>query len=119
MKPPGLSCGKGNLISLEDAAIKANEKLEKEGKILYCEFPSDQDASFSLIKFNEATHEALLLNIEPLEKCKHQLIKIKKIEHGDKSKLFNTPRTRQSLGFSYECVCGKKLRRIESFEEIP
>lgn len=61
-------------IRAEYAANRANEKLEKEAKIVY----SYNGPGFSWIEsgkndnFNNAVFKALLINAELIEKCKHK-----------------------------------------------
>lgn len=106
------------------AADMANAKLEREGKIVYGS-PNGRSHTFvpGIIwnthddKTGRDTHKALLINIEPIEVCKHEK---EKVGTFIQKKVFidynNLPpiakRDSQYLGTTqveYVCQCGKKL----------
>lgn len=57
-------------ISPVDAAVYANEKIEREGKVLYGNADRPMITWFECQEKKDS-HKALLINIEPLEKCTH------------------------------------------------
>lgn len=62
--PPGGTWGQ-----LTEAVIKrCNSKLENEGKVVYAE---NIEPVWNPRPFSGAQQKALLINIEPIEKCKH------------------------------------------------
>lgn len=80
----------------------ANAKLEREGKIVFA--PTTGSAWLSHGQYNQVKYKALLINIEPIEKCKHSSDKIR---HSQKH--LSTP--------VYTCECGAKVTPKE-FEEV-
>ena len=96
----------------------ANQKLLRHAEVVYG-FPKDQptvkyyvgrwasvDKGFYSLP---ATHKALIINIEPIEKCKHEQIKV---NPNPLKKEF----TQEDLCL-YECSCGAKVKPI-GFEEV-
>lgn len=88
-------------------ANRANAKLEREGTIVYGILSHTIDASntkWDTNKIEVDTHKALLLNVEPIEKCKH-----------DKNKLaFGGVHNAE---FTFRCDCGAKVKPT-AFEEV-
>ena len=98
-------------INLKKIADVANAKLEREGKVLYGTIPKisngrspEFDGPFQITDNDHVTHKALLINIEPIEKCKHEKEKIKE---------------QRGLPFypEFKCECGAKVKPT-SFEEV-
>lgn len=58
---------------LEKMAELANAKLEREGKVVYTHSTFEKPGYWGPIEQGsfDDTHKALLINIEPIEKCKH------------------------------------------------
>jgi hypothetical protein len=56
-------------LSAEQAAEQANAKLERESRIVIGSPETNWDEAGNKIE----THKALLINIEPIEKCKHNV----------------------------------------------
>lgn len=94
-----------------DAWIKENGKVVF-GKIEVLKSPEGD--SFSFFNFcdkNFTTHKALLINIEPIEKCTHPKEKV------TGTGIMNVyPQTKKLLP-QFECDCGAKVRPKE-FEAI-
>jgi len=68
-KPEDFSPGYGTWMGTrEDAAAFANEKLEKEGRIIYC---GDMFYEWSKIRQKGHNIKAVMVNIEPIEECNH------------------------------------------------
>lgn len=100
----------------------ANAKLEREGQVVYL---SGDQSEISRIKqdeknyqvissnFKNSKHKALLINIEPIEKCTHPKEKVKVAWDGDKNKQGCLPRFSEEF---YKCECGAKVKPKE-FEE--
>lgn len=88
----------------------ANAKLEREGKIVFsigpeALFTSDYKSYFQ----NKPSHKALLINIEPIESCKH--INIASLHWlNEKSNKF------EDICFTCQ-ECGVKLKP-SNFEEV-
>jgi len=66
-------------LSPEECAERANAKLERDGKVVYGDFgrshtlvPSGQGWWTIDDKTGRNTHKALLIAIEPIEKCSHR-----------------------------------------------
>ena len=101
-------CGPFNHISAKEIALIANTKLEKEGVPVY----SDNTRTgvgdlypWCESQTKEDTHKALLICIEPINKCKHPKNKVKmkdSINNGEEW---------------YKCECGAEVRPKE-FEEV-
>lgn len=90
----------------EHCAEAANEKLENKAiKVKgFVNRPQFNYHEFST-GYTNTTHKALLINIEPLEKCNHEVNKLSMVRlDGDK------PR-------SFVCQCGKTVKPT-GFEEI-
>ncbi len=99
----------GFSITPEVAADLANNKLEREGKIVYGTEPEDKETYSALYgesKNRHSTHKALLINIENIERCQH-LIEDVVILHDYDSYAAST----------YKCKCGVKLRPTK-FEQV-
>lgn len=96
------------ILTASDAAELANAKLEKEGMRVYSTntIPCDEDwYPWCENKTKEDTHQALLICIEPINKCKHPKDRVKmkdSIKNGEEW---------------YHCECGSEVRPKE-FEEI-
>jgi len=89
------------------AANAANEKLEREGRVVYSklQFPFNSplftDWGYATIN---PTHIALLINIRPIEKCKHPKNKITILTEGE-----TIIRLDEKNYPYFECECGAKL----------
>jgi len=69
---PSDFAGSGHEPFAQYAADEANAKLEREGKVVYSEKDeNDVHWPFHQVDFQGSTHKALLINIEPIEKCMH------------------------------------------------
>lgn len=77
-------------------ADRANAKLEREGKVVFGIPGADlwEEALYS-----SSTHTAVLINIEPIEKCTHPAEKV------------------VQTTIDFQCPCGAKLKP-KTFEEI-
>lgn len=97
------------LISI---ANLANAKLERKGKVVYASDLSVVEWYSETPEF-KPTHKALLINIEPIEKCKHPAEKVK-----SKSEAIYGAFIGQLIKLDswYECECGAKVKPKE-FEE--
>lgn len=102
--------GKVSTCSSEQAAEAANAKLEREGKVVEVQLGFVGQVYNSNLFSSETKVKALLINIEPLETCKHPKEKI-----GVRS-LFKIGVADFKDG-NYECECGAKVKPKE-FEEI-
>lgn len=60
----------------EYAARFANEKLEREGRLVFAEY---HNPPWNNVSFQEAKFRATLINIEPTEFCKHPTNKLSKL----------------------------------------
>jgi len=96
---------------LQRYADLANAKLEHEGVIVEGDKYTDTDnckngwqVSYGL---TSKTHKAILINIETIEKCKHEKVKAQYVTTDDLD---------NQVVF-YKCECGAKVRPT-SFEEI-
>lgn len=91
----------------EEMAKLCNEKLEREGKVIYGIDEKDWHIKEPYIKSTGeklTTHKALLINIEAIEKCKHPIESIKA----------NDP----NIIHGFICSnCGAKVKPT-SFEEV-
>ena len=89
------------------AANLANAKLEREGKVVYQynKGPWSQTSLESFTGIKEQDHRALLINIEPIEKCTHPKEKVNEIYDGG-----------YPIG-EFQCECGAKVKPKE-FEEV-
>lgn len=94
--------------TLEQCANFANAKLEREGKTVYTDHITDPFWSDENDKYE--THKALLINIEPIEKCEHPKNKI--IRRRVDFSVINQVAT----NIIYECECGARVEP-ESFKE--
>lgn len=90
--------------SPEQAAAFANGKLEREGKLFYCQIDKYGLCDVSRGLRGDHTHRALVINLGPLEKCKHEPHKI--IHVGTYPNYLY-----------YECECGAAVRPTK-FEEV-
>lgn len=95
----------------EIIADRANAKLERECVRVYGHVPAPgMPQGFSVKTEIPPTHTALLINIQPIEKCKHSKEVIKKVicvyEYNDGKE--------QEL--IYKCQCGVKVKP-KTFEE--
>jgi len=94
---------------IREAAI-ANAKLEREGKVVFGKL----NISNKMDEFGERnldktdTHQALLINIKPIEKCKHV---ISSSRNGDGPWELSTQ-------FLICSACGAKLKPPESYEAV-
>lgn len=93
----------------EVAADIANDKLEREAKVVYSLgepnwrwYTTRNDNSID-------THTALLINIEPIVKCTHPYEKVKP---DSKSLLYHPLK----LDFLYRCECGQIVRPVKFYE---
>lgn len=95
-------------ITCEEAAAQSNEKLQREGKVVYfLDEPDMEWMTYSAYKkfVPNAKYKAIFIKIEPIEKCKHEAGKIKSCLYkcGD----FVT----------YQCECGARVVPCE-FKEV-
>lgn len=93
----------------KEAADIANAKLEREGKVVYArqygvgKFDSWSDSGFRSEHEGQCNVKALLINIEPIEKCTHP----------DKS-----VKPKQDIGgIWFECQCGARVVPTEFKEQ--
>lgn len=89
----------------------ANDKLEREGKVVYGGMNTTSDGKtnsepFFIMRIDKyyRTHKALLINIEPIESCKHPKEKVSG-QYADEN------------GVIFKCKCGIRVRPKE-FEEV-
>lgn len=105
----------GRLRSIMAADI-ANAKLEKEGCLIYCDKEGGR-ANWSLNKTG-AKYKALIINIEPIEKCDHPKDKINVLVNLQKrdinASFFSNPYSEISLS----CQCGANLDFPSNLQEI-
>ena len=117
-----LRCGQwAQKLNPEIAARFANDKLEREGQIVYKHYNAKGDKdSFWCINNKlpglECTGKALLISVEPIEKCSHPKEKVQILitegwqkQNGEKLPVFQSE--------SYQCECGTKVQP-SFFEEI-
>lgn len=97
----------GNLyIKVGYAANRANEKLEREARVVIGSPETNWDEAGNKIE----THKALLVNIELIEKCKHPNDNIK-------GSMLNVYRDDSNLNkYCFRCECGVQVFP-SSFEE--
>lgn len=110
------------VIKPQVAADKANAKLESEGHCVYGKgdyrlfsFCGDKNLQFKDGSY--PTHKALLICVEPIEKCTHPKEKVQEIivTEGYEKKYGNMIPVYKDE--SYKCECGAKVKP-SSFEEI-
>lgn len=89
-------------IRVEYAVDICNAKLEREGRVVYLTQTNQPTNNMLEKQYDWHTHKALLINIEPLEKCRHPKEKVTK---------------RINWEGIYECECGQRLKPA-SFEEV-
>lgn len=91
-----------------EVAHIANTKLEREGKVVFC----GQNGWANDPKHaDKITHKALLIAIEPIEKCTHPKEKVSEIQD-------RIPAGRKiELQTYYQCECGVRVVP-ESFREV-
>lgn len=88
----------------EWAAKHANAKLEREGKVVFGHNQNESGISHNWTRIKNEGHNltALLINIEPIEKCKHP-----------KEKVTYTPYSHQNTldpnDWAYVCKCGARV----------
>lgn len=88
-------------------ADRANTKIEKEGRVVYGDESYQTNLSNWDCQSDETTtHKALLICVEPIEKCTHPNEKVN-IKTGG----LETP-------LIFKCECGAKVKAT-AFEEIP
>lgn len=92
------------------SAEAANVKLEREGKVVYSEHKGW--SSWNPIQDYTLTHKALLICIEPIEKCKHPVEKIKVKPYTVRCE---TQDAQDKFGWlaRYQCECGAKVKPKE------
>lgn len=125
-KPEDFLCTTNIPLLPTEACNLANAKLEREGKIVYGHngksvadhFP---DAFFwrpdDLVngdvlyngKIAHSTHKALLINIEPIEKCVHPTEKV--------HIFYNYDDLGREIVEGFECSCGIRVQATK-FEEV-
>lgn len=96
--------GETNYINIEYASNRANEKLEREARVVYGVIESTfnylvtkEALGFGTSPLKLSTHKALLINIEPIEDCKHPKEKV------------CIKRNLVSHTSWYECSCGVEV----------
>jgi hypothetical protein len=94
-------------VSIEEAARVANAKLEREGKVVYTNVHKLNLTWYESNSCKEDTHKALLINIEPIETCKHPKEKVCSIRN-----IMNANEI-----ICWKCECGAKVQPKE-FEEV-
>lgn len=99
-------------------AALANAKIEREGAVVYgksdyrlTSFATDKNIQFQDGSF--ATHKALLINIESIEKCRHPKEKVK--EELEFIKKYSGPYS--DVQVNHKCDCGAKVTPA-SFEVV-
>lgn len=108
-KPEDFDIQQGKVYTTEShrSAEVANAKLEREGKVVYFLNQPDMEwMTYSAHKkfLPSAKYKALLINIEPIEKCKHSIEKIRRICNPNDYT-------------EYKCECGANVKPT-SFEEV-
>lgn len=90
----------------------ANDKLERESEIAYGRM---EFKTFAIAEKPgpQSTHKALLINIEPIEKCKHGNLVDAETSYWDKGE----EKTLASFHWIFTCECGAKVKPTV-FEEI-
>lgn len=98
---------------LKFVCMRANEQLKREGIIVYGELNENGFRhKISEVCYTSSKFKALLINITPVEKCKHL-----KADIDNMSRLYN-PRNCLVESVEYYCKCGAKVIP-ESFKEVP
>jgi len=96
------------LDTQEDHARNANALLEKNCRIVYGN-NSDSSNAWSEIQYSDSdTHQAILINIQPIQKCIHSKEKVDYIGPN----LYD-----RGSGDYFLCECGMKVSPI-GFEEV-
>jgi len=104
------------VLSYERVADFCNAKLEREGRVVY----GSEDSHWIYGTAPFTSNKALLINIEPIEKCTHPSEKIKEsIELRDVTRTtYDDGRATYSHSyFAYTCECGAKVKPKE-FEAV-
>lgn len=94
-----------------EACEIANAKLEQKGRIVIGSPETNWDEGGNKIE----THKALLINIEPIEKCKHPRSKVWLTDEVIRSDLY--PNAKRTV---WKCDCSAKVKVPDNmeFEEI-
>lgn len=112
-----------SISELKIYADLANEKLEREGKIVYSSKNSDGYMYWSPSEkmdhmYTRHSHKALLINIEPINKCEHPKDKISyKFGQGLKLEDIRFPGPQKYELPHWVCECGAKVQP-KDFEEV-
>lgn len=104
-KPEDFDLHSGAVYTTENhrSAAIANEKIEREGKVVY------GDKGFTYMQSESSRYKALLICIEPLETCKHPAEKVHKRQDHLIHGLVLGPKTHSKSDFYYECDCGARV----------
>lgn len=115
-KPEDFPCqGIGFEYEQTRMAEAANDKLEREGKVVYIRKGNGEYDSLGWTEHQNVVdnHKALLINIEPIERCKHPAEKVK-LYNEDGTCIFETF---MGILTQAKCECGAKVKPTQ-FEEI-
>lgn len=107
---------------LKFVSERANQKLESEGKVVtgfYDDPNSGKHPQYESWLFTDKSkprdsHKALLINIEPIEKCTHPAEKIRQMNWSEPVEGFNRG-FRVTMDAIFQCECGAKVKP-KSFE---
>lgn len=102
------SIASGKVIKVKDAVVYANAKLEnyikEHGKVVYAPNISYAEWRFEGFLENQKRARAILINIEPIQKCEHPKEKVD----------YNIKMLSESrYGGEYLCECGAKVEPVE------
>lgn len=89
-------------VSVSHVLLCIEKKLMREAKVVYCGVEGWTTDPSHPMKF---THQALLIGIEPIEKCDHPAEKVRRIDH------------KEYGNAEYICDCSVKVKP-NSFMEI-
>ncbi len=86
----------------------ANDKLQREGKVVWSQYTKHTYGPYHCAEINEATHKAILINVEPLIICEHPSEKVRP-NIQNLANVYN----------GYTCECGARVKlKINAFEVI-
>lgn len=104
--------------SREDLAKICNYKIEREAKRVYLNPKNSLNGQGDIELTNSGqSHQALLINIEPLEKCQHPKEKVNLVKQYLTRGLVLGEKTTECIGSGYLCECGYRVEP-NSFVEI-
>lgn len=106
-----LACNSA-FIKAEYVVGIANNKLEREGRIVYSVPGRASESAWSDMKCGFNLYSALLINIQPIEKCEHPIEKVKNQLGTQKTVGIYAP-----MQLMYKCECGAEVIPY-TFKEI-